>query len=132
MKKNFFVQFILAVFVVVLLGLGLHVFDSPNSNHEAPHNLGVGLIGMAVVILWFHHWFAAKLLRFSTIILVVIAFMAEPLLHVFGIPHPEGLWLPLLEGGAVVSALANYWNRIRATLDSWFRKLRNRLLKTPP
>lgn len=139
MKKQIIATLVLASIVVCLLWVSADIltrnrqmaFGRIASHESAKDLLGIAFTMLAVTISWLRHWLVAKIVRFTTAILIALAIMLEPVLHAFGIPHPEGLWLPLLEGGAVVTALANYWNRIKAWLDLWFRKLRNRIKNGP-
>lgn len=77
----------------------------------------------AVMVFLLRHWLIRKLARLFLVVSVVLALMLEPLLHWWGIPHPEGLWLPALEGGAVVSAIATYWQRVKAGIEHWIERI---------
>lgn len=39
---------------------------------------------------------------------VILVFIAEPLLHLMHIPHPEGWWIPLLFGGGAAAEACSH------------------------
>lgn len=129
--KNFKKQKPIELLIIIIamavgyLGYSIYTEIVPMDSVATKFNkrLGMAIIVIAYAILAFRHWIVKKIMRFATVILVALAIILEPILHYFGIPHTEGLWIPLLEGGAVLGVLVNYWKNIKMKIDEWFRKL---------
>ena len=83
---------------------------------------GPVLISLAVLLAWFREWATCKLLwlfeemhRWLSGIIITAAVSLEGVMHVVGIPHVEGWWIPLIGGGSL------------ATLSIWLQKWRKEL-----
>ncbi|GEM_PF-4608461 len=127
-KKKKIILFLIWVLAGLLAYFGYNIYTeivpfNPMAT-KVNERFGLMLIVVAILMVIFSHWIVSKLMRFATAILVILAILLEPILHYFGIPHTEGLWIPYLAEGAVLSALIAYWKNIKMKIDDFLENLK--------
>ena len=117
---------IVASSVAMLLFLGMRMLTIPKifMFAQGPYSLlpyeGPALVVMAVMLAWFRAWAVRCLLwlftamhRWLTALLTAVVMGAEGFMHALGIPHLEGWWIPVLSSGAVASAIAMCFQKLK-------------------
>lgn len=124
MKKETIATAAIWLLISAFLGITIWQFIHSPAQHAGEEwadwkstTISCGIVACLLFVL--RHWLAKKLTRFFLATAMVFALLAEPILHWCGIPHPEGLWLPYLEGGAVIATLARYWQQIKSAVEHW-------------
>jgi hypothetical protein len=117
---------IVALLVATLLWSGLAWLDIPPIYRLARGHYpfffyqGHLLIVSAALLAWFHGaaahgivWIAQKLHRVASAVMVMGFLAIDGGMHLFSIPHIEGWWLPVVSGGAFLTALTAWVQRTR-------------------
>jgi|GEM_PF-6849589 len=89
--------------ILVLLSVALAFFHKPAAN----------------VLIWLFH----KMHRWLSLLLMSCVAGSEALMHILNIPHIEGWWLPMLEGGVIIT--------IFTTAVAWAHKLGKKKENSP-
>lgn len=118
--------FIVAGSTVTLLLLGMRMLTIPKifMLAQGPYSYlpyeGPGLVVAAVLLAWFREsavrsllWLFHELHRWLTALLAAVVMGAEGFMHVLGIPHIEGWWIPMLGSGAFVTAISLCLQKLR-------------------
>ncbi len=114
---------VVALAIVGLAALGMQFLLAPKIMLIARPLFayeGVLFIALAVLLAWFRDWAAHRLVwlcleihRLISTLITAAVIGAEGFMHIFGIPHVEGWWIPLLSGGAAatIGAWLQHWRK---------------------
>lgn len=129
MQVTRWANFAVYTLAALLCIAGLYTLHEPHTHEHAgwletfEQIVAYAMLIGAALLIYFRQpaaenirWFAARVHRWLSAIFLSALFGLESLLHVLGIPHMEGWWIPLLGSGALFSAIAIWfgkWKRKR-------------------